>query len=476
MAYAVRRRPFQDLTRDTLGTAPADVGLRPPLGGQGFQQRPGSPGKALGKELGERAIKTGVKEGFKSLTEPSGPRGIDPATGASVPGGGVPPTSITGEFNPELLRGMTPTLNDLGAPGAAETLQGSEAAAAAGIAAAGQGINAGAELGMGIGATLPEVGVGLGTAASWAALPFAIFAASGAFGKGAQGIFGNNEQVKNQAHEARVLGRDLAVAGPQAQAGQQAAFDLGDTNRLTPEKLQQLEHAIRTGLGAGPVFSRAGGPDRGTQDLDLQIGFMRATDALTNRGLKTLTGATPSMGPESLAHLSGYAKGSNPAVPYSFYGESYLDENTGQGWTPYAWPSSSPSGFPAGKFEQGVKDYYGAQYPDFANSQLAQRMLALSGGAPGTTTPGQEGTMAAPSFLAGRPPQERGVDESIRLHQGGVVPGRPGSDVKTTLQAGETVLPTGFAGMGHRGGAPLSRIKSMAINFHHDDVGKKTRR
>lgn len=84
--------------------------------------------------------------------------------------------------------------------------------------------------------------------------------------------------------------------------------------------------------------------------------------------------------------------------------------------------------------------------------------------------------MAAPSFLAGRPPQERGVDESIRLHQGGVVPGRPGSDVKTTLQAGETVLPTGFAGMGHRGGAPLSRIKSMAINFHHDDVGKKTRR
>lgn len=102
---------------------------------------------------------------------------------------------------------------------------------------------------------------------------------------------------------------------------------------------------------------------------------------------------------------------------------------------------------------------------------------------PGTTVPGQgvadiaTSTMpASPGFLAGRPTSKKEVDESIRLHEGGVVPGQPGQEVDTTLEAGETVLPTGFNKMGHKGGNPLSRLKSLTISFAHDDDDRKRRR
>ena len=100
----------------------------------------------------------------------------------------------------------------------------------------------------------------------------------------------------------------------------------------------------------------------------------------------------------------------------------------------------------------------------------------------GSTVPGQGVSdiatstfPASPGFLAGRPTSKKEVDESIRLHEGGVVPGSPGEEVDTTLEAGETVLPTGFNKMGNRSGKALSRLKSLTISFAHDDELKKGR-
>ena len=107
----------------------------------------------------------------------------------------------------------------------------------------------------------------------------------------------------------------------------------------------------------------------------------------------------------------------------------------------------------------------------------------------GTTVPGQGaadvGTSLnppSPGFLAGAPvlegPMFRGEtgrstprepqEEPLRLHEGGIVPGEPGTEHKAILRAGETVFPTGFHGMGSKSGQPLQRIHSMTVKFAHD--------
>ena len=189
-----------------------------------------------------------------------------------------------------------------------------------------------------------------------------------------------NNQARNQAHEARVLARDLAVAGPQASSGEQSVFDLaslaGVPEAARGRRLQELEHQIRTGLGAGPVFSRAGGLDRGTQDLDLQIGQFLASDMLARGGLNTLTGAAPRLPGEALQHLTAYAAGpGDTPLGYDPTDIPGMTEESGQ----VVGPGWSDPDFAPGQFEEGIKRFYAAKYPGFANSPLMQRLALIKG-------------------------------------------------------------------------------------------------
>lgn len=309
--------------------------------------------------------------------------------------------------------------------GAAGTLAGGTAALGrtfpgllpAGFGPLAQGVGGAAGLGLGIyGALNAPTDVGkaagatsaLGGALTLASmipglqflLPFGIAAGAGG---GVLGLFGGgDEQAKNQAHEARVLQRDLAVAGPQASAGQHAVSELASVATLPVaergKRLQELEHSIRTGLGAGPVFSRAGGPDRGTQDLDLQIGQFLASDMLANMGLKTLTGAAPRFPGEALQHLTAYAYGpKDKPLPYDPTDIPGMTEESGQ----VVGPGWSDPPFAPGQFEKGIREFYSARYPDFANSPLVQRLEVIRQQA---STSAQPSGISLRQFLAALTP------------------------------------------------------------------------
>ena len=379
-----------------------------PTGGFSIPVNPAGLGQGL-PEIGLPS--SGVGMGVSNIQFGQSAFGAQPfSIGAGGGGGGLIDPTITGTLSPgalDILTGTTaPSFGGVGAAFAAENA-GIGGAGAAGVGTAGAlGINAapGAELGMGIGATLAPVeaaGTGLLGSIGWAALPLSILGMSGAFGEDVQGFFGfgnRGEQIKNQAHEARVLQRDLATVGPQAQAGWQAAFDLGGVSGLPmgeqAGRLQELEHALLTGYNTGPVFSRAGGPDRGTQDVDTLIGLIRARDALAKQGLGTLRGTTATgYGPELdpnvwLPRLAGYATAQGQPRLNLQQGTGFMGEGTQTPEGFVANPQYDPTatslesvlpqgGFAPGGFESGILALLQRLSPSFGQSLLSQRLGIL---------------------------------------------------------------------------------------------------
>lgn len=442
----------------------------------------GGGGGGVGSELGLVRSLLDLGTGALNLS-----RGADPARGSlGLVGAGAGVVRDLSRAAPQLF-------------GSSAAKVGNVAGAVGGAAGVGQGV---ADIAQGRPEGAFNVGTGsiplleaasvLPQGASWATLPLTILAISGAFGKSVQRMlgFGNDEQAKNQAREARVLARDVPVAGRQAAAGHRAVFDLGSLSGLPDteqgKRLQELEHTILTGYNAAPVFSRAGGPARGNEDVDQAIGLVRARDAMKRMGMTGTQSLRGMAGGETaldldpevwLPRLAAYAtapgeprlnlRSGEPQAPGTQTPEGYV-ENAGYDPTAtyfdtlfptpgrertgtsedasgnvsptYNMPSSIQSAFPGGEFEARAIEFLRRMSPSFDESELAQRLGIVPSLAALPPPPGAASTPPPAGRMLTTPPDEGPgsmLSRAPSMQRGGIVP-RTGT---YRLHQGEAVIP-----------------------------------